>query len=164
MGRRAPRSFCGRRLWRRSLNVMRWITCLKRWRLRTIGIWGSLLLILVGLGLWINPPQLGDGAWFSRRVNSGELPSPCWELVNEQGKITSADWQWFKFISPGTAQAQVSERLGQPYCVLPPLYVQVDVLADRHVYQFEASQRWLIVLYEAGKYVEYEVVDYGAGS
>ncbi|MBD2092494.1 hypothetical protein H6F67_21840 [Microcoleus sp. FACHB-1515] len=97
----------------------------------------------------------------TRAQTSPERLDPCIEIVQESSLMTRPKLRQFSQVARGSARAEAIAVLGDPYCRLQPLEVELPdgsmATVQREAYPFEfAPHIWYVVMYAGDRYLTFD--------
>lgn len=104
----------------------------------------SLAIALPAIAQETNPPQ-----------------DPCAEIVQTDSTLTRPELRQFLRVQRGAARAEVTAALGEPYCRLAAIEVELPdgnlATVQRDAYPFDfAPQTWVVVFYTGDRYLTFD--------
>ncbi|NJL20617.1 MAG: hypothetical protein HC895_07045 [Leptolyngbyaceae cyanobacterium SM1_3_5] len=97
----------------------------------------------------------------ARAQTPPERLDPCVEIVQESSLMTRPMLRQFSQVARGSARAEAIAVLGEPYCRLQPLEVELPdgsmATVQREAYPFEfAPHIWYVVMYAGDRYLTFD--------
>lgn len=86
---------------------------------------------------------------------------PCTQMVQTDSTMTRPELRQFLQVPRGAARSEVTAALGEPYCHLESVEVELPdgtlATVERDAYPFDfAPQTWVVVFYSGDRYLTFD--------